>query len=448
MKKMLLASLLLLISHLSLAASIDDLLSQYLPHAHVGLLVQDADSQKVIYGKNRQQGFAPASVTKSFLAAATMVALDPNFSYQTKLGYNQDDLVIIFSGDPSFTQQDLIQLLQHVKTAHGDIIIDNTYFPKPEQARGWVAEDLDWYFGTPAKTVIIDENQIPIKITPSKILDQNAQLKVISQNFNIPLTHNVKTVSEADAKNLCQLNLELNPDNNGVHFYGCWPTAQETTLKVSLANPELRVKQIILETLKKQNIAFSGEVKIAQAQITQPLATHQSAPLSQLNLTVMQKSNNLYADSLLKVLGKHYYDRATMQAGSYAMLNVLKDKLEVNSPTIRLSDGSGGSIYNQVTPQDIALLLQKVYSSSYQSTYLTMQKVDDTHTIYQRLPKNFNQPLYVKTGSMTGVSNMAGYIKTKSGKTLIFVSLLNSLPQDKTNARNFETALIHYLAGL
>jgi D-alanyl-D-alanine carboxypeptidase/D-alanyl-D-alanine-endopeptidase (penicillin-binding protein 4) len=231
-------------------------------------------------------------------------------------------------------------------------------------------------------------------------------------------------------------------------MYGCWPIAQEATLKVSLANPELRVKQIILATLKQQNIAFKGKVKIAKANMTQILATHYSAPLSVLNQTVMQKSHNLYADSLIKVLGKQQYNRGTMQAGSYAMLNILKDKLGVNSQSIRLSDGSGGSVYNQVTPQDVALLLQKVYTSSYKDTYLNMQKVDETHTVYQRLPKGFNQPLYVKTGSMTGVSNMAGYIKTRSGKTLIFVSLLNSLPQDKINTRNFETALIEYLASL
>lgn len=448
MKQVLLASLLAVISCGTWASPIDNLIEQYLPFAHVGLLVQDASSQELIYSKNTQQSFAPASVTKSFTSAATLVTLDQNFSYITSIGYNQDDLVLIFTGDPSFTREDLIALLQKVNVVNGDIIINNTHFPKPDEGRGWVAEDLNWYFGTPAKTVIINENQIPIQITPSKTLGQKVELKVLHEDFIVPISHEVITVSEQEANTLCQLNLELNPLNNGVHFYGCWPKGQSVTLKVGLANPELRVEQIILETLKAQNVAFNGEVKNANAAITKPLASHQSAPLSVLNQKVMKQSNNLYADSLVKTLGQQNYNRGTLQAGSYAMLTILKEKLGVNSKTILLSDGSGGSIYNEVTPKDVGLLLQKMYDSPYQQDYLTLQKVDADHTFYSRLPENFNTPLYLKTGSMTGVSNLAGYIKTKSGKTLIFVCLLNSLPKNKSKVREFEQAFIHYLASL
>ncbi len=448
MKRVLLASIFGLIVNSAFAASIDDLINQYIPNAHVGLFIQDANSQKVIYAKNIEQSFVPASVTKSFSAAAALNDLGENFRYQTQIGYGHDDLVLIFSGDPSFTTQDLIHLLQNVKSVNGDIIIDNSYFSKPDEARGWLAEDLNWYFGAPAKSVIIDENQIAIKLIPSKTLGEKAELKVISQDLNIPLTHEVTTVSPQEANTLCQLNLELNPNNNGIHFYGCWPSGLESTLRVALANPELRVKQVILDTLKQQNIAFNGQVKIGNALISQPLATHQSPPLSELNQMVMKKSNNLYADSLTKVLGKKHYDRGTMQAGSFAMQNILKDDLGVISDTIRLSDGSGGSSYNQITPKDAALLLQQVYRSPYKNAYLDIQKVDEQHAFFQRLPKNFNQALYLKTGSMTGVANMVGYIKTQTGKTLIFVCLQNSLPQDKTKAREFELALLQYLAGM
>lgn len=76
-----------------------------------------------------------------------------------------------------------------------------------------------------------------------------------------------------------------------------------------------------------------------------------------------------------------------------------------------------------------------------------MQIVDDKHTFHWRLPENVQTNIYLKTGSMTGVSNMVGYIKTKSGKTLVLVCLLNGLPLDKTNAWLFEKELIAYLAS-
>jgi D-alanyl-D-alanine carboxypeptidase/D-alanyl-D-alanine-endopeptidase (penicillin-binding protein 4) len=446
--KQVLATLLVIFSSLSVASPIETLVHQYVENAHIGLLIQDADSQKILYAKNIKQSFTPASITKSFTTAATLMDLDPKFTYQTALGYEQDNLVLIFNGDPTLTTDDLKILLQNVDTIKGDIIIDNTYFSRPFEARGWVSEDLKWYFGTPAKSVIIDENQIAIKIIPSKTLGQKAEVKVLREDLNIPLSHQVITVSEQDANTLCQLNLELNPNNNGIHLYGCWPTGQETTLKVALANPELRVKEIILERLAQYNIPFTGQIKIAKAKIDKPIATHQSPSLLQLNTVVMQASNNLYADSLIKVLGKKHYNLGTLQAGSYAMTNILKDKLGLNTDSVRLFDGSGGSTYNKVTPEDLALLLQAIYNKpEYKNLYLDVQKVDAQHTFYQRLTKNITTPLYLKTGSMTGVSNIAGYIKTKTGRTLILVCLLNGLPLNKTNARAFETALIEYLAG-
>ncbi|MFA6037107.1 MAG: D-alanyl-D-alanine carboxypeptidase/D-alanyl-D-alanine-endopeptidase [Legionellales bacterium] len=427
MKRVFLASLLVLISKLGLAAPIDNLVEKYIPNAHLGLYIQDADSKKILYTKNSEQGFSPASVTKAFTAAASLFKIDPEFSYQTVLGSNQNDLIVSFSGDPTLTTQDLENLLQAIKTVKGNIIIDNTYFPKPDEARGIVAEDLNWYFGTPAKSVIIDENQVPIKITASDDL---------------------KLVSEQEANTLCQLNVDLNPKTNAIKLYGCWPEVKkDAVLKVALANPELRVKQIILEYLAKQNIAFNGQIKIENAKIVDVIATHQSPPLKEMYPVIMKESNNIYADSLNKTLGKKTYDRGTLQAGSYAVQQILEKKLTINLDNIRLYDGAGGSIYNQVTPRSVALFLQAMYQSSYKNTFLNMQIVDDKHTFHWRLPENVQTNIYLKTGSMTGVSNMVGYIKTKSGKTLVLVCLLNGLPLDKTNAWLFEKELIAYLAS-
>lgn len=426
MKQVLLASLLILISKLTLAAPIDNLIEKYIPNAHVGLYIQDAESKKILYEKNAEQGFSPASTAKAFTAAASLFNLDPEFSYQTLLGYQGDDLVLKFSGDPSLTTQDLEKLLTHIKTVKGDIIIDNTYFSKPDNARGILEEDLNWYFGTPAKTVIIDENQIPIKISASDTL---------------------KFVSEEEASTLCQLNVELNSDTNAVKLYGCWPeTRKETILRVALANPELRAKQIIQNSLAKQNIKFNGQIKIGKANISDVIATHYSKQLNEINAIIMKESNNIYADSLNKTLGKKNHDRGTLQAGSYAVQQILEKNLNLNLDNIRLYDGSGASIYNQVTPQGIALFLQALYQSPHKNTFLNLQKVDEKHTFYSRLPENMNTSVYVKTGSMTGVSNIVGYVTTKSGKTLILVCLLNSLPKDKTNAWLFEKELIAYLA--
>ena len=117
---------------------------------------------------------------------------------------------------------------------------------------------------------------------------------------------------------------------------------------------------------------------------------------------------------------------------------------------IRLFDGAGESTYNQVTPEMTAQLLQAMYDrKALRQTFLnTMEVSGPQHSFYTRLPANLAHPLYVKTGSMTGVANMAGYLKTQSGRTLIFVCLLNQLPSDRTQARLFEQKLLETLNSM
>ncbi len=469
MKPRILASLLLIFPLTTLAQlpQIDELMANHVPTAAVGLWVQDAESKEVLYTHNPSQGFTPASITKSFTAAATLLDLAPDYAYQTTLAYDKTqhqgtrlngDLAVIFTGDPSLTTQDFNHLLLNIKTLgvaqiDGDILIDNSYFSKPYTARGTVAEDAHWYFGTPVTSIILDENQIPVTVKSGARLGQRVTFS-LNTPINAPLTANVTTVSEEESKTLCQLNVVLNPKDNGIAFYGCWPinTKQPTTqLKVALANPELRVEQLINDFLQQEGIVLTGKIRIAPSQQTpDTLAQHTSAPLPTLNAMSMQRSNNLYANSLAKVLGKNNYQRGTLQAGSYAIVEILKNNLNLPVQKMRLFDGSGESTYNQITPEITAQLLQAMYDHENlrQPFFDTMEVSGPQHSFYSRLPKSVVPPVYMKTGSMTGVSNITGYLKTQHGRTLIFVCLLNQLPLDRSQAHLFEQKLLEQLNGM
>jgi serine-type D-Ala-D-Ala carboxypeptidase/endopeptidase (penicillin-binding protein 4) len=466
MKQVILASFLLIFSF-PCFSQFETLIKSYVADAQAGLWVQDADTQEVLYTYNADHRFTPASVTKSYTVAATLLDLPPNFTYQTKLLYDKSklnngvlegDIALQFSGDPSLTTQDLENLLQQlnikgIKTIKGNVFIDNTAFSKPDAGLGWVITDLSWYFASPAKSVIIDENRVPITLTPAANLGQKTVIQPLADKI-INLSSDVITVSETDAKNLCQLNVELEEKNNGVHLYGCWPLqAQQsaTTLRVALPNAELRANDIIQQSLASLGINLTGKIQIASSNtLPDTLATHQSLSLSVILAKIMRESNNIYADSLAKTLGKKNYQRGTLQAGSYAITQILKDRLKLDSNSFRLSDGSGVSIYNQITPKNVAMLLQGMYNeTSYRDDFLTsMQVLDSAHSFYKRTPKNLTTPIYIKTGGLTGVSNVTGYVKTQSGKTLIVVSLLNQLPADRTKASEFEQRIIETLAKL
>ena len=93
-----------------------------------------------------------------------------------------------------------------------------------------------------------------------------------------------------------------------------------------------------------------------------PLATHKSPPLTVILTKVLADSNNLYTESLTKTLGYTSESSGSFHAGTRAIKNILKDSLQkLNLSENRLSDGSGQSRYNLVTPSLIASLLYAMY---------------------------------------------------------------------------------------
>jgi len=103
------------VSSQTLSAKIDALIEQELPHATVGVLIKNAQTGDIIYSRNADKLLSPASSTKLFTAAAALYQLTPSFHFTTTLSQKNQDYFIKFTGSPSLTEQNLIDLVLNLK---------------------------------------------------------------------------------------------------------------------------------------------------------------------------------------------------------------------------------------------------------------------------------------------------------------------------------------------
>ncbi|HRE30956.1 MAG TPA: D-alanyl-D-alanine carboxypeptidase/D-alanyl-D-alanine-endopeptidase, partial [Candidatus Berkiella sp.] len=218
------------------------------------------------------------------------------------------------------------------------------------------------YYSAPITSIIINENKVRLKFNKATTL--NAPIKVEQADAELPtfkLQANVIAVTAQDAEHSCQLNVKVK--NNDLSLYGCWPM-DKTPVIVELAVDDTRAiaKTLIESSLKQLDIKLTGTIQFGPAPKNVPaIIVKRSAPLKALLPRVLADSNNIYAESLTKGLGLAYGGQGTFQAGINAIQEILAEVSHIEFSKMKLSDGSGQSRYNLVSPYLVSQLLNFMY---------------------------------------------------------------------------------------
>lgn len=422
--------------------TLTDIFETELPDAVVGMVVMDAQNGEVIYSRNPHMTLTPASTTKLLTSLVALKTLGPDYRFETSVLLNPEfiqnetylgDIFIRFGGDPALTRTQLQALLidalksKGIKHIQGNLVIDQHAFEGPDYARGWLVDDIPWYFAAPVNAAIVDENHIPLKLTPPTKLGQPVQ--ITSSDKNISVHTDVVAVTKEEAETLCQLNVTL-PKPNEVYFEGCWPVNNPLkTLKVANQFPVETLSTGLSQTLQGANIKLDGSIISGATPNTyQAVKTQASPALKDLLKPVLQDSNNLYTETLTKAIGGTVEHRPTFQAGTYVIQDYLGKEYGLNQQEIVLFDGSGLSSQNLISPDILAQLLFKAYhDESVKSHFLDALAVNgESGSLKYRLSDPSQRNLFLgKTGGMTHVSSLAGFYQPQSERPLVFVIMLN-----------------------
>lgn len=319
------------------------------------------------------------------------------------------------------------------------MIIDATRYEPPDLAPGWSVEDPIWYYGAPISAVIIDQNAIKLSIRPSEKLGGNVSVKAITNPF-FSLVNSLKTVSNWEAKNSCSFHV-VNHDQQ-LFLSGCWPRHKITTERLAIQQPIRYAKRLISQELRRLNIAHGTIVLGRTPPSSQILAEHRSRKLATLLTIMLNESDNVIANSVFKTLGYHRFQHGNFKSGARAVQAILAEKINLSFEKMILVDGAGGSRYNLLSPKHIAELLVKMFHHPSFATFIRLLPDLKKNPYYRHFDELRLLPdgVKVKTGTMSGVANLSGYLRVKGQRPLVFSILYNNLLSTPENAKAINEA--------
>lgn len=428
------------------------------------------------YGYNLDNYFKPASTEKIITALAALLFLGPNYQIKTRLLVNEKaidannhlkvnkgvlhgDIEIEFRGDPTLTRTNIRELLNSLKqsgihTINGNVYINYGYYAGHDYASGWSWDDLSKCFTAPPSAVIIDGNCTSVKLLATQL---GSEVKVdIPAGMPISVDASaLEIVTPQEYYGGCDI--ELDRDSRNVYrLSGCIPIQKKNAplgLSLAIQDPNQWGIDIINRILVGLNIKVYGDIQAARktnGNFVQ-YATYNSKPISTMLDKCLKRSINLYADSIAKTIGSEYYGRpANYYMSSIAIRNILKKhNIDIGNATI--IDGSGLSAHNYITPRQMLNVLNYIKKNNDKLHLIELLPVAGVSGTLGGRGSVMKPPLLknvtAKTGTLNGVSNLAGFITTNTGKLVPFVYFVNNLSYDEKTRQKIEAHSIakpHY----
>jgi D-alanyl-D-alanine carboxypeptidase/D-alanyl-D-alanine-endopeptidase (penicillin-binding protein 4) len=410
----------------------DILKTKVLRRAHVGVEVLEAKSGTELLNHNADAPFNPASNTKIFTTAAALSSLGPDFRYRTVLlaapagsgseaggasaGVLRGDLFLQGSADPSLTPESLAELASNLHRAgieriEGDVRLDNQL----RDVAALTSEAEPQSYGTGA--LILGGDRYSVHVSPGEV----GQGAVVWVGPRLPyfVVHSlVRTVRGKRSRIV--VDHERHGDQLLVTVRGRIGVANPgVTVRKRLADSSPWAVATLAQALTDFGITVSGKVRIGpppRGPLT-IVAEHSSEPLSRICRVINKDSNNFVADSLWKTVGAARFGLpGTLEKGARAVSEWLQP-LGFKPERVHLINGSGLTHANRLRPVDLGQLLFKLYHSFdlgpefVQS--LAVGGVDGT--ISNRFHGVLAGRVRGKTGTLSGVSVLSGYVGDQPG---------------------------------
>jgi len=442
---------------------VENILKQVDPAINLGALVVDLNTGETLYSRNASKTFIPASNMKLFSDAAALLALGPNYQFKNELstdatrleeGILKGSVYLYLPGDPSFKNEDLTDLLATLKTwgvkrIDGNIILVSARHGIDPYGPGWSEKDLTHGYGAPLAPLILDENRLIVTVNPAARAGQHARIELNTTNAGITL-HN-EVITNATAKG-CSLSYVMDKKNQ-LTVHGCIGLGQWSgQQKLAIKNPMRYAKAHIISDFKKMDITLNGKIKFGKKPKTALLlGKHQSKSIASLLEITLKTSDNLYAESL-------YLHTAEVLNGSPVnwkkaepiIKNFIEQETNISMKTAVLRDGSGLSRLDQLTPEQTVGLLKFLHARfplAYE--YISALPVAGRDgTLSKRLQKPSEQGfIRAKTGTMSGITSLSGYMYTTNAHTLAFAIYINKGPTTKTKITWHYASLVDKLCS-
>src|SRR5216684_2083337 len=299
-----------------------------------GLLIIDGETGETLYELNADKYFVPASNMKLFTTALALARLGPDYRFHTTLethgtvspvGVLAGDLILLGRGDPNLSNRKFPYNLKEefdgapekvlaeladalvakgVKEISGDVVGDDSYFPREPYPNGWEIDDMVWEYGSAVSAIVVDDNTVTLTLTTADSAGAPVQAIVAPATPDFVVQNNVVT-SAAETKS--DLTLTREPNSKIVVVRGTMPAhSGPRKLVLAIHDPAEHAAAMLTRLLVERGVKIAGVARsmhVAEAAGAAPralLAERVSVPLGDSVKLVNKISQNLHTEMLLR----------------------------------------------------------------------------------------------------------------------------------------------------
>lgn len=435
----------------ALAARLDDILAKAaLAGATTGLQVRDGATGGAVYTRRASDRVIPASNQKLLTSAAALEVLGPGYRFATKVLSTgtrsgttlRGDLYLKGFGDPTVTAAEYDKLAKQVYTAGirsvtGALVADDTYFDATRLGTDWAWDDETYASSAPvgALTVAADADfnvgSVIVQAKPATAAGRAATITVMPANSGVAITNRTTTGAAGGAESI---GASRTHGSNTVVVTGSIPLRGATTSDaVSVANPTTYAASVFRAALTRHGVRIAKATSYAATPATaRAVAGRSSVSLATLLTPFLKLSNNGHAEILMKAMGRKVSDRGTWPAG-LAAANAALARVGVDTGVVRIVDGSGLSRRDWLTTGQITNLLVAAQAKPWFNTWYGALPIAANPdriqggTLRSRMTgTRAANNLRAKTGTLTGVNALSGYVADATGRRLVFSVVVNN----------------------
>ncbi len=408
------------------------------PRQALGVVVHELNADRNLVDVQSAQPFAPASLMKLVTTAAALDMLGPTYSWRTQVlsaatlrgDVLDGDLVIRGGGDPRLTIEHLWLMLRQlrqrgVREIRGNLVLDRSAFQLDAGDPAAFDGDPDRPYNALPDALLLNYKALTFRFLP----DEKAGL--VRLGMEPPLAQ-WSVAAPQLAGGDCQdwrANLHMHPGQHGLAFDGSYPlSCGERSLAWHAWNlsPDQYFGAVFRRIWRELGGSLQGQVQSGPTpDNAQPLVEWRSPPLIEIIRDINKYSNNVMARHVFLTLGAERQGLpGTVQKGAMTVQAWMADK-GMGIQGLQLENGSGLSRNERIAPATLAQLLNWAWQGPLMPEYFSsLPLAGQDGTMRNRL-RNAASMAHIKTGSLSDVRGIAGYVQASSGRRYVVVAIVN-----------------------
>ncbi len=436
---------------------IDSLLSSdFFNSSQAGISFYDLTENKLLFKRNEKLLFRPASNEKILTTAAGYLFLGENYKFKTSVYHTGEvndsicngDIYIVGGFDPDFTSHDLDSIVSEIKHSGIKEISGNIYGDVSAMdflfwGEGWMWNDDPEPYAAYLTPLTINKNSVQIAYGPGEI-GKEAIIELIPKTDFLPIRNSSVTVDTG--KTTIRVTRDWINRNNTILVSGnITKTSKRDTISINVFNPAFYFLNLMKESIKQNGISFKGKVDT----LTLPQQAKKIFSFERNIEPVITNTNkisdNLSAEMILRALALNPTNKPATAEKGIRFVDSLITLAGLNPKSYRIVDGSGLSNYNLISAELLSEILKYYYFKKPDLfpkllSSFPISGVDGTLKNRMKESKAFKR-VHAKTGTISGVSSLSGYLESKSGHMIAFSILIQNFVGSSAHARSIQDKL-------